>query len=196
MKLFMDSSTQYLYLALLDTDVVDTYVRNGKNDHSETLTDALDNFLKKNNVTCDDIDSIFVGRGPGSYTGVRISGTVAKVLALVKNKKLYSFSTLDLISASHIHIDGTYLPRIVAKKKHSYYKLVNINQGVITFETTDLFSEDIVLENYTSYKMIEVNDELFDHPAILAKTIYDNKLYQEEDVFGYVPNYLRSEING
>ena len=96
MKLFMDSSTNYLYLALYSDKEVSSFLRNGKNDHSETLVDVLDKFLKENNVTVDDITEIFVGRGPGSYTGVRISGTVAKVLALIKNKKLFSFSTLDL----------------------------------------------------------------------------------------------------
>ena len=196
MKLFMDSSTQYLYLALYDKDVVATYIRNGKNDHSETLTDALDKFLKNNSVTVDDIDSIFVGRGPGSYTGVRISGTVAKVLALIKNKKLYSFSTLDLVLASRINTPGLYMPRIVAKKQHSYYKLVKIVDNKITFDSNDSFSIDTKLEQYSNYTVIEVNDELFENPNILVTTILKNNLYLEEDVFGYVPNYLRSEING
>ena len=102
MKLFMDSSTNYLYLALYSDREINSFLRNGKNDHSETLVDVLDKFLKENNVTVDDINEIFVGRGPGSYTGVRISGTVAKVLALIKNKKLYSFSTLDLLLASKL----------------------------------------------------------------------------------------------
>jgi tRNA threonylcarbamoyl adenosine modification protein YeaZ len=122
----MDSSTNYLYLALYSDKEISSFLRNGKNDHSETLVDVLDKFLKENNVTVDDITEIFVGRGPGSYTGVRISGTVAKVLALIKNKKLYSFSTLDLLLASKINEDGLYMPRIVAKKNHSYFKLAKI----------------------------------------------------------------------
>ena len=87
----MDSSTNYLYLALYSDKEISSFLRNGKNDHSETLVDVLDKFLKENNVTVDDITEIFVGRGPGSYTGVRISGTVAKVLALIKNKKTCLF---------------------------------------------------------------------------------------------------------
>ena len=84
MKLFIDSSTNYLYLSLYEhNQEIDSLVRDGKNKHSETIIDYLKAFLLKNNLCVDDLDSVFVGRGPGSYTGVRISGTIAKVLALV-----------------------------------------------------------------------------------------------------------------
>ena len=70
MKLLIDSSTNYSFLALYDNQVIDTMVRQGKNDHSETLIDCLEKLLEKNNVDTKDINEILVGRGPGSYTGV------------------------------------------------------------------------------------------------------------------------------
>lgn len=204
MKLLMDSSTDYLFLALYDEtkkEVYDTLIRNGKHDHSETLIDNLQLLLEKNHITCDDLDAILVGRGPGSYTGVRISGTIAKVLALIKGKKLYSFSTLDLLLASKIKKDGTYLARIVAKKNHSYYKVAKMTNQTIEYLTSDLFGLDE--EVFTPYQdvketgnFIEVNDDLFKEANLLAKTIVEKHLYQQEDVYNYVPNYLRSEING
>lgn len=195
MKLFMDSSTNYLYLALYDEREIATHIRSGKNDHSETLTDTLEKFLKEHGVSVDNIDEIFVGRGPGSYTGVRISGTVAKVLALIKQKKLYSFSTLDLLLVSKINMDGIYMPRIVAKKNHSYFKLAKIYNKQITFDKEDSFLIDDELVEYSDYLNIEATDEVLLSKG-LTNTIIDLKLYQEEDIFTYVPNYLRSEING
>jgi tRNA threonylcarbamoyladenosine biosynthesis protein TsaB len=88
MKLLIDSSTNYLYLSLVNNEEIKSFVRSGKNDHSETLVDFLNKFLNENNITIDDIDEVYVGRGPGSYTGLRIAGTVGKVLAHIKNKKL------------------------------------------------------------------------------------------------------------
>lgn len=195
MKLFLDSSTNYLYLALYSNYEIATYIRNGKNDHSETLVDLLQKFLSNYNVNIDDLTEIYVGRGPGSYTGVRISGTIAKVLALVKNKKLYSFSTLDLLLVSKIKQNGRYLARITAKKNHSYYKIANISNNIINMETDDLFSEDGNLLEYSSLEKIEVTEELFNNKD-LTKALLENKLYQLEDIYNYVPNYLRSEING
>lgn len=200
MKLLIDSSTNYLFLALYENEVVDTMIRNGKNDHSETLIDCLKTFLEKNHLTTDDLDDIIVGRGPGSYTGVRISGTIAKVLCLVKEKNLYSFSPLDLLLASKINQDGIFLARIVAKKNHSYYKVAKISNQKIEYITNDLFNNDEALEQFQEIKeenhFIEVNDELFEKASIMARTIIENNLYQEEDIFSYVPNYLRNEING
>lgn len=195
MKLFMDSSTNYLYLALYENNEIATYVRNGKNDHSETLVDVLNKFLNENNITVDQIDEIFVGRGPGSYTGVRISGTVAKVLALVKSKKLFSFSTLDLLLVSKVNEDGIYMPRIMAKKNHSYFKLAKVNKGNINIEKEDSFLIDDELVPFENYQRIEADDETFNTKG-LTNTIIKLNLYQEEDIFTYVPNYLRSEING
>lgn len=204
MKLLMDSSTDYLFLALYDEtkkEVHDTLIRNGKHDHSETLIDNLQLLLEKNHITCDDLDAILVGRGPGSYTGVRISGTIAKVLALIKGKKLYSFSTLDLLLSSKINKEGTYLARIIAKKNHSYYRVAKMTNQTIEYLTSDLFGlDEEVLAPYQEIKetgnFIEVNDDLFSDAALLAKTIIEKHLYQQEDVYTYVPNYLRSEING
>lgn len=196
MKLLIDSSTYDLFLGLYEDDVVDTMVKNAKNNHSETLVDTLHVFLEKNNITVEEIDEILVGRGPGSYTGVRISGTVAKVLALVKNKPLYSFSTLDLLLASKIEENGFFLARIVAKKNHSYYKGANINQGEITFTTPDMFGPDEQLQSFSAYTLIDGSIDAFEHRKEMVKTIIEKKLYQSEDVFTYVPNYLRNEING
>lgn len=196
MKLLIDSSTYDLFLGLYEDDVVDTMVKNAKNNHSETLVDTLHVFLEKNNITVEEIDEILVGRGPGSYTGVRISGTVAKVLALVKNKPLYSFSTLDLLLASKIEENGFFLARIVAKKNHSYYKGANINQGEITFTTPDMFGSDEQLQSFSAYILIDGSIDAFEHRKEMVKTIIEKKLYQSEDVFTYVPNYLRNEING
>lgn len=195
MKLFLDSSTNYLYLALNNGEEIAVHVRSGNNDHSETLIDVLKKFLDANNVTVDDLTEIYVGRGPGSYTGVRISGTIAKVLALVKNKKLYSFSTLDLMLVSKLNEDGLYLSRITAKKNHSYYKAAQIKNKTIELLTKDLFSNDSELSNYEENIKIEVSDELFNTKG-LTTSLLENNLCQDEDIYNYVPNYLRSEING
>ena len=42
-----------------------------------------------------------ITKGPGSYTGVRIAMTIAKVLCQVKGIKLYTISTLRLYAGNH-----------------------------------------------------------------------------------------------
>ncbi|MCK7483377.1 MAG: hypothetical protein M0C28_44820 [Candidatus Moduliflexus flocculans] len=46
------------------------------------------------------LQSIILTEGPGSYTGVRIAMTVAKVLASVASIQAYTTTTLQLIAGS------------------------------------------------------------------------------------------------
>lgn len=192
MKLLIDSSTNYLYLCLIDNDVNKYFIRCGKNDHSETLVDYLNKFLIENNYTTNDIKEVYVGRGPGSYTGLRIAGTVGKILAHIKNIKLYSFSSLDLILAKKIEQNGKYISRIDAKKNHSYYKIVEINNNSINILIDETFGENTIFDNYPEYEVLDINDEFFtDNPGV---NIIKYKLYKEESTLDFSPNYIRSGI--
>lgn len=193
MKLLIDSSTNYLYLSVINNNEIKSFVRSGKNDHSETLVDFLNKFLNENNITIDDITEVYVGRGPGSYTGLRIAGTVGKVLAHIKNKKLYSFSSLDLILASVIEQDGLYILRIDAKKKHSYYKVVEITDHNLNIIVDESFGEDeVAFKEYENYQILEMNDEFFNtNPAL---NIIKYNLFKEESTLDFTPNYIRSGI--
>lgn len=64
---------------------------------SELMIVELEKILKRNNVTREEIGSVMCGIGPGSYTGVRISLTIAKVMALALNISLYLVSSLQIL---------------------------------------------------------------------------------------------------
>lgn len=196
MKLLIDSSTNFLYLAVISPSKNAFEIREGHFDHSETLVDKLRNFLETNNIKVADINEVYVGRGPGSYTGVRIAGTVAKVFAYATNINFYSFSSLDLILACALK-SGYILARIVAKKDHSYYKLINFTSKIETV-INDTFSSDEELSekinNFPSY--FEITPELAFSlvNSETASMLLDNFETSSEDVITYVPNYLRSVL--
>ncbi len=194
MKLFIDSATNYLYLAVVENDKAYAFSRMGKNDHSETLTNYLDDFLKSHEIKVEDITEIYVGRGPGSYTGLRIAGTVGKVFAFIKDLPFYSFSSLDLIACKGIDKPGKYKAIIRAKKNYSYIKTYDVLDE-ITIDTSDTFICDDELSKYSMYKDITVYDGFFDDGEKLALNILKYHLYREEDKYTYVPNYLRSELS-
>lgn len=196
MKLFIDSSTNYLYLSLLSDNVNKAFVRLGKNDHSETMVDFISQFLKDNCVSPKQVDSIFVGRGPGSYTGIRLAGTIAKVFACITNISLFSFSSLDLLLASHMHDEGLFLVRIWAKRDHSYYKAIEFHRDSSRLIQNETYSEDSFLDKYKDCQELLPEDIYPQASYIYAKTILDNHLYKEEDYYTYVPNYMRDSING
>ena len=193
MKLFIDSSTDYLYIGLVDqNNNILTYINKGKKDHSETLIEHLQSFLKQHNYQVTDINSVFVGRGPGSYTGIRIAGTVLKVFAYLKKTEFYSFSSLDLLIANKIKEDGKYISKIIAKKAHSYVKIVTIENEKINIIKDETFLEDTLLTEYQDYQILEYNEETLSN--INIENIIKYNLYQKEDYYTYVPNYMRSVL--
>lgn len=101
-SLVIDTSTKYLYLALINgEEIVSEHVFEGSKNHAGNSVFQIETMLKENNITVDDIDSVYCGSGPGSYTGVRISVTIAKMLASFKNIKLYSISSLFLAGSGY-----------------------------------------------------------------------------------------------
>ena len=61
---------------------------------SEYMIQEIDKLLTKHNITRQDISGVIVNIGPGSYTGIRISLTIAKVMCLALNIPLYALSSL------------------------------------------------------------------------------------------------------
>lgn len=47
-----------------------------------------------------DIEHIYISTGPGSFTGIRIAVTMAKILSLANDTKIISISTMDVLSAN------------------------------------------------------------------------------------------------
>lgn len=192
LRLFLNTSNKYLYICLLDGTVIeDEVLLEGNNNHSEKLIDVLADFLNKNHLSTDDIDEIYVGRGPGSYTGVRIACTVAKVMAHIKNKKLYSFSSLDLILSNKLNKPGTYQVVMDARRGNSFAKVVKVNANNIEVLLDEAFIENQVLaDNYGTYPVISAEDTLYRVDLLLKF----NLVKEEKNIHAFVPTYLRSGV--
>jgi tRNA threonylcarbamoyladenosine biosynthesis protein TsaB len=65
-------------------------------EQSELLVSEIDKLFKKLGVKREDINEIVVSKGPGSYTGVRIALSVAKVMSFALSVPLYLASSLEM----------------------------------------------------------------------------------------------------
>lgn len=102
--LCMDTSSTYLVVAVIkDDEVIGKIQKECWKRQSELLFPELLNLLEELELKADDIDEVVITEGPGSYTGVRIAMTVAKVFASMKNKPLATLSTLQLIAGMTPH---------------------------------------------------------------------------------------------
>ena len=69
--------------------------------HNVDLMIAVDALCKKHRITPDQLAAVFVSLGPGSFTGLRVAVTTAKMLALTLGLKTVGIPTLDLLCAQH-----------------------------------------------------------------------------------------------
>ncbi|MCI1289285.1 MAG: tRNA (adenosine(37)-N6)-threonylcarbamoyltransferase complex dimerization subunit type 1 TsaB, partial [Olsenella sp.] len=65
---------------------------------NEQLVNTALDCLGKAGLAMSDVDAVLVGRGPGSFTGVRIGIATAKGLACGLQRPLYGASTLDAVA--------------------------------------------------------------------------------------------------
>lgn len=103
MKLLaLETSTENLSVALLNEDKVSFKSMLTPQKHAELILPLIDELLKENAVTKDELDGIVLGAGPGSFTGVRIAASTAQGLALGLNLKVASVTSLKALAAEAI----------------------------------------------------------------------------------------------
>lgn len=82
--------------------------------HAVDLVPTIDNLFKDNALTPSDLSEIYISIGPGSFTGLRIGITVAKLLARTTGAKIVAVPTLDSLAYGLSHADHPPLPDVVA----------------------------------------------------------------------------------
>ena len=141
--LLLDSSNRLLCVGLAkDNVLVDQIVYEAWQRQSEVMVPEIDNIMKRNNVTRNDIDSIVVGIGPGSYTGIRIALTIAKTIAYVTKAKVYKVSSLSLFKIPH----KATICVTNARSNRSYFAV---------YKDDEVIMEDQILENDEVFKYIK-----------------------------------------
>lgn len=95
--LCMDTSHTWLVIGLIkDDQVIGKVQEKCWKKQSEELFPRLTALMNDCHLQPEDIDQIVISKGPGSYTGVRIAMTVAKVFCAMADKPIYTVSALLL----------------------------------------------------------------------------------------------------
>lgn len=101
-KLFIDTHDQSIIYGLyLDEVLIKNIECVSGRRHGDTAMPALDKFLKDAGIKTADINEIIVDVGPGSFTGVRIGVTIAKMLAYTLNITIKTITSLELYSLNY-----------------------------------------------------------------------------------------------
>lgn len=147
-----------MYSLLLDSSYKDLVVGLGKDNQlvnetayecfqkqSEYMIPEIKNILNKNKIDPKEINEIHVTLGPGSYTGVRIALTIAKVYAYALNIPCYAYSSLKVLQ----NYDKPSICLLNARSKRSYIGVYNKNEVIMA---DCVMSNDDVLNYIEEHK--------------------------------------------
>ena len=94
-NLIVDTTRDNIFLALIVNKNIYTCSHENSKINFDKLMVLISIFLKDNNSSLNDVDVIYVNRGPGGYAGIRNSLATIKALFLTKKIDYYCFSFND-----------------------------------------------------------------------------------------------------
>lgn len=195
--LYIDTSSSYLYAGIVSDDKLLCEVKKefGHSLSEEALPNIARLFAEKK-LAAKDIDKILVVNGPGSFTGIRIGITIAKVYAWSLNIPIATLSALEVMALSSSS-EMVHVPIINARRGYVFVAIYDqANKEMLSprhIKLEELLQE---LQKQKDYTFI-TNDEFEEIENIekynpdIEKVVNHFKNIEPINPHGVNPNYLK-----
>lgn len=168
----IESSSMVASVAIIsDEKIICEYTINNKKTHSQTILPMIDEMIKMSEIDKKDIDAIAVSGGPGSFTGLRIGGALAKGLGFALNIPLIHVKTLEGMAFQLYGTKELIVPIMDAKRNQVYTGIYeNENEFKVIKEQTPQDIEELIQElNQTGRKVTFLGDGIFCYKDIIEE---------------------------
>ncbi|WP_339719841.1 tRNA (adenosine(37)-N6)-threonylcarbamoyltransferase complex dimerization subunit type 1 TsaB [uncultured Paraglaciecola sp.] len=155
--LVIDTATEACSVALEVNEQVFNRFEVCPQQHSQRILPMIDEVLNEAKVTLQNIDYLAFGRGPGSFTGVRIATGVLQGLALGTGHKVVGISTLAAMAqqAYMQNHSKQVTAAIDARMSEVYFGQYQLQQSVMT-----LVGNEQVLAPEDAAEILSKNSEM------------------------------------
>lgn len=215
MKLLaLDTTSQSCSVALYHHGEINDVVVNKPRQHAELILDMVDTLLKQADISLSQLDGIAFGKGPGSFTGLRIAASVTQGLAVAYDLPVIPVSSLCAVAQGVYRLHGYCKIYVLfdARMQEVYMGQFSCRDGQFVSEQPEMViaperlsldqgGEWVLAGNaWQSYHallkpfetglkaVLPDTDPLARDIAILATTL------PKEDVSNAVPTYLRDNV--
>ena len=114
-NLIIDATRDKIFLTFIVSENIYTCSHENSKINFEKLMILINEFLKNNKSSLNDIEAIYVNRGPGSFAGIRNSLSTIKALFLTRKIEYYCFSFDDFKKSESIKYED--VPQLCEKYK-------------------------------------------------------------------------------
>ena len=108
--LAIDTSTERASVALANGEQIYYAEQDNAREHAQHLLPIISQLLTDSGLLLHELDGIIVGRGPGSFTGLRIACSVVKGLAYPHSLPVYPVSSLAAIANEFFYSETDLIP--------------------------------------------------------------------------------------
>ena len=184
------------YLALSKNDTITSkIIKSDENYHSLYLINEIKEILKNNSLNFNEINLITVNTGPGSFTGIRVALTIARVMAFELNIPIVPLNTAQILLEAY---NKKYL--LMDARRDMYYLATKDKIELIKKDDIkNLTQEDMLCDKRCSelYKdALCFEDEDKDLASIMIKLAYEIYNHtQDKNQFKYEntkANYIQT----
>jgi len=126
-SLFIDTTSFFMSIAIVENDVVLKRIEEQiERDMSSKIIPFIEECFNSVSFELKDIDKLFIVNGPGSFTGVRIGVTVAKVIGWSFNIDVIPLSSLEVLASTSIE-EKYRIPVIDARRGYVFSAVYDVN---------------------------------------------------------------------
>jgi tRNA threonylcarbamoyladenosine biosynthesis protein TsaB len=128
---YIDTTSSYLYTAIVRDNslLIERKKDLGKSLSVET-TNIVSEMFNEVNLKPSDINKIIVVNGPGSFTGIRIGVTLAKIMAYTLDIPITTITSLEAMAKS-IDTNKLIVPIINARREACYAAIYDGNKEIM-----------------------------------------------------------------
>lgn len=194
--LYIDTSSSYLYTAIVENNnLISSISEDYGTQLSEVALPRITSMFEDNNLKPTDIDKIIVVNGPGSFTGVRIGITIAKVYAWSLNIPITTVNALEVMSIS-TNDDRIHVPIINARRGYVYAAIYDHGEMLLKpqhIKLTDLEEKFDDNKNYVYISNDDFDDDITTMQYAPQYTTIVNKFIKDKSINPHMvnPEYLK-----
>jgi len=114
-NLIIDATSEKILFLVITKEQSYTTTHSNSRENFDRFMNLLLDFLKKNKLKLNDVENIFVNQGPGKFSSIRISISIAKAISIAKNISLFGFYSNDIDNGNYMKLLELHKKKLLIK---------------------------------------------------------------------------------